>query len=467
MVGDAARMNAPATLSARLAQALEERRAQGLERTLRARASDEPFLDLANNDYLRLSQHPAVKAAAVAATERWGCSSSGSPLITGYTAEHDALLDTLKQWCGFPCGLIWNTGFAANAAILSGLPRRGDLVLADRLIHNSMISGLLASGARLQRYRHLDLDHLRELLEKNRAGEGAVFVVSETVYSMDGDYPDLHAMAALKERYGFVWILDEAHALGWYGRTGSGLIEAAGVTGAVDVMVGTLGKGLGSMGAFTLFQDEVLRRYLINHAGEFIYSTYLPPACAAAARQAVELLRENPGQCDRLHALSRVFRQMLPGVPGSDAPDPERKDTDDLAAGIAAASCPVISTADYPTVAGTDPHGWPAGDKKSKADENEYSDAGVNPEGPANADSRGVAGADSRVVAGADSPIVPVRVPDPVKAAAALLEQGIRVGAIRPPTVPAGEGRLRISLNAELGEADLKRVAAAVNAVRA
>jgi 8-amino-7-oxononanoate synthase len=382
MAGGADGVSSPAALSARLGRELDERRSQGLERTLHARVADEPLLDLANNDYLRLSQHPAVKAAAIAATERWGCSSAASPLITGYTEAHEALLAELRDWCGFACGLVWNTGFAANAAVLSGLPCRGDLVLADRLIHNSMIHGLLASGARLQRYRHLDLDHLAELLEQTAGQYETVFVVSETVYSMDGDYPELRAMAELKQRYGFFWILDEAHALGWYGAGGSGLIEAAGVGDSVDLMVGTLGKGLGSMGAFTLFHDEVLRRHLINHAGEFIYSTYLPPSCAVAAHKAVELIRQQPTERPRLHAMARDFRKMLPGVPDGDAP------------------------------------------------------------------------------------IVPVRVDDPVAAAAALREQGIRVGAIRPPTVPAGEGRLRISLNASLTEPDLRRVAVAVNAVR-
>ncbi|MBC2593634.1 8-amino-7-oxononanoate synthase [Ruficoccus amylovorans] len=412
MASDAFPVSSPAALSARLAKELNQRRVEGLERVLRVRRAEESLLDLANNDYLRLSRHPEVKAAALAATERWGCSSAASPLITGYTEAHEGLLAKLLAWCGFPCGLVWNTGFAANSAVLSGLPRRGDLVLADRLIHNSMVNGLLASGARLQRYRHLDLDHLSELLEKAAGQYETVFVVSETVYSMDGDYPDLRAMAALKARHGFVWILDEAHALGWYGERGSGLIEAAGVAAEVDIMVGTLGKGLGSMGAFTLFRDEVLRRHLVNHAGEFIYSTYLPPSCAAAAEKSIDLIRSKPAERARLHALSREFRALLAG--GTDT----SRETDDESRDVTA--------------------------------------------GPGGGAFDG--GNDS---ACADAPIVPVRVPDPVAAAATLLEQGIRVGAIRPPTVPAGEGRLRISLNAELTAADLQRVAAAVNAVRA
>ncbi len=367
-------------LESRIDAALDQRVAAGLERVLKVRASHEALLDLANNDYLRLSQHPQVKAAAMAAIERWGCSSSASPLITGFTEAHAELLDTLKSWYGFRAGMLWNTGYAANQAVLGKLPQRGDLVLADRLIHNSMISGLLSSGARLQRYRHLDLKHLASLLAETEKEERTVFVVTESVYSMDGDYPDLQAMAELKRRHGFVWIVDEAHAIGWYGQTGSGLVEATGVAAEVDVLVGTLGKGLGSMGAFTLFRDERLERYLTHFAGEFIYSTYLPPACAAAAQAAVEIIANAAGQAERLQAMSRKIRRAIYKAPVGDAP------------------------------------------------------------------------------------IIPVRTDDPVAVASTLCAAGYRVGAIRPPTVPQGEARLRISLNANLSEHELTRLAETINA---
>lgn len=383
MAHGTASLSASSLLAERLAAGLEARRLQGLQRELRVRQPGSHVLDLSNNDYLRLSQHPEVKAAAIAATEQWGCSSSASPLISGYTAAHESLLETLKAWYGFSSGMLWNTGYAANQAVLSQLPQRGDLVLADRLIHNSMINGLLASGARLQRYRHLDMAHLEELLSNAGEGERAVFVVTESVFSMDGDYPDLRVMAELKARHGFVWIVDEAHAIGWYGKSGSGLAEAIGVTGHIDVLVGTLGKGLGSMGAFTLFHDDALRRHLLNHAGEFIYSTYLPPACAVAAEAAIGLVRAEPGRCGRLCALSRRFRGMLPAAPAG------------------------------------------------------------------------------------DSPIVPVPVDDPVEAADSLRERGILAGAVRPPTVPEDEGRLRVSLHADLTESELQPIAAAIKEVLA
>ncbi|MEM9226812.1 MAG: aminotransferase class I/II-fold pyridoxal phosphate-dependent enzyme, partial [Verrucomicrobiota bacterium] len=215
-------------LQARLKAALQQRRTDGLERVVKVRSESNGTFDLASNDYLRLAQHPDVKAAAITATERWGCSSSASPLINGFTEAHAELLESLKDWCGFAHGMLWNTGYAANQAVLSQLPQRGDVVLADRLIHNSMVNGMLASGARLIRYRHLDLEHLASLLDEHQ--ERTVFVVTESVFSMDGDYPDLATMAQLKEQHGFVWIVDEAHALGWYGERGSGLCEHYGIS---------------------------------------------------------------------------------------------------------------------------------------------------------------------------------------------------------------------------------------------
>lgn len=273
------------------AAAVDKRADDKLERVLTPRSHNrfKHDLNLADNDYLRLSQEERVIAASQQATAQWGTSSSASPLITGYTTLHKQLEDRLKTWHGFACGLIWNSGYAANQAILAQLPSRGDLILADRFIHNSMIAGILRSGAQLMRYQHCDLNHLEALLQKHCGRKRKVFVVTESVFSMDGDYPDFKAMAALKQRYAFFWIVDEAHALGWYGEHGSGLVEQCGCQPAVDLLVGTLGKGLGSMGAYTLFHNDTLRRYFINFASEFIYSTYLPPGAVAAALAAVDI----------------------------------------------------------------------------------------------------------------------------------------------------------------------------------
>jgi 8-amino-7-oxononanoate synthase len=367
---------------------------------VRVTASAPGELNLADNDYLDLARDPAVGEAAAAAA-RVRTSSSASPLITGWREEHERLTADLCAWHGLPHGLIWNSGYTANAAVLGNLPREGDRAFADRLIHNSMIAGLLRSGASLRRYPHLDLDRLEAWLEESpdkrvgpafaEASEGKdnalhlLFVVTESVFSMDGDYPDLARLVALKRRHGFCLILDEAHALGWYGPEGAGLARAAGIVDAVDVLVGTLGKTLASGGAYTLFRDEAVRDYLTNFAGEFIYSTALPPANAAAAAAAIVRVRELAPEQPRWHAQSRSFRSAL-------------------------------RTA-----------GWSA------------------PDG--------------------DSPVVPVRLDGEeaaLSASAHLSAAGIRVAAVRPPTVPAGTSRLRISLKRTFGAEEQERVIGAL-----
>lgn len=367
---------------------LSETARLGRERVLAPIPARKDFLDLSDNDYLRMANDPAVREGAVRAVGAWGGSSSASPLITGYKEIHAALERELCAWLGFRCGLIWNTGYAANSCVLGTLPQSGDRIFSDRLIHNSMISGILKSGAKFQRFRHNDVAHLRELLEKTRAENfaGTVFVAVESVYSMDGDYPDLEAMARLRDEFGFVWIVDEAHATGWFGKNGGGLIDALGLAGKVDVLVGTLGKSLGAAGAYTLFNDETLRRYLINFGAEFIFSTYLPPAACGAALAAVRRVRNfSPEERAAMPALSRAWRSRLR----------------EIAPGI--------------------------------------------PDG--------------------DSPVVPVPIggeAETLRAAARLRERGFRVGAIRPPTVPAGTARLRLSLNRTLSPRDLDRFAAAL-----
>lgn len=356
-----------------IAQSLESRRKSGMLRNLQVYNPQEGGLNLADNDYLGLSRHPKVVAAAQVALEQWGCSASASPLVTGRLAVHRDLEDAVCQWHGFPHGMVWNSGFQANRSILGMLPKKGDLVLADRLVHRSMISGILQSGAQFRRYRHLDLGHLEDLLERGAGCLGRVFVVTESVFSMDGDAPDLRLMAELKSKHGFFWIVDEAHALGWYGVQGSGLVEAAGVAESVDILVGTLSKTLGSQGAYALFREGCWREYLINFAEDFVYSTYLAPASVGAALVAVGLVQEMCGLRTALQDGSRRFRKILQEtVP--DVPDQ-------------------------------------------------------------------------------DSPIVPVVLGDVERTGLAhqmLRQLGILTGCIRPPTVPQGTSRLRISLKADL-----------------
>ena len=308
----------------RLRQSLAQREGSSLRRKLTARASTDTRVNLADNDYLGLSRDPAVVAAGVAALLEWGASSSASPLVTGYTEIHQQLEHTLAAWQGYEYGLVMNTGFSANSAVLGGLPKKGDLILADRLVHASMLDGIMASGARLRRFAHNDLDALELMLHEEPALDGVIFVVTESVYSMDGDSPDLKRLASLRKRFGFCWVLDEAHATGWYGATGSGLQEARDAFAAADIVVGTLGKGLGSQGAYVLSHAPEVRDALINFAGEFVYSTYLAPSCAAAALAAVERVKGMSGERAELHALSHAWRDGLLeagfAVPSGDSP---------------------------------------------------------------------------------------------------------------------------------------------------
>jgi len=298
-------------LQSRLKAKLDERKRAGLFRSLQSSNADLGILNLANNDYLDLAKDKRMQSAGIEALKRYGCSSSASPLITGYGRVHEELKQTLCRWHGFSHGLIWNSGYAANQAVLSLLPQKGDLVLADRLVHNSILSGILKSGARLIRYRHTDLDHLEALLVDHSEAKRSIFVVTESVFSMDGDWPDLERLAKLKESFEFFWILDEAHALGWHGDQGQGLASELGVDDRLDLLVGTMGKALGSLGAYTLFRGESVRDYLVNFSEEFIYSTYLSPANAAIAVEALDIIRASATLRRQGREISKAIRSSL------------------------------------------------------------------------------------------------------------------------------------------------------------
>lgn len=304
----------------RMEKVLAQREAEGLLRSLKVRSASDSRINLADNDYLNLSHDDGVIAAAASALKTWGASSSASPLVTGYTELHQELEETLAQWHGYNHALVLNTGFSANTAVLGGLPKKGDIVLADKLVHASMIEGILSSDATLRRFPHNDLDKLEALLEESKRGDTTVFVVTESIYSMDGDCPDLARINKLKQRYDFCWVLDEAHATGWHGPTGSGMQEEQGVRACADIVVGTLGKALGSQGAYILCQESVIKNTIINFTAEFIYSTYLNPASVGAALAAIARTKNLVKERTELHQLSRDWRSALRSV-GFDVPD--------------------------------------------------------------------------------------------------------------------------------------------------
>jgi len=275
------------------------------------RVSQNVRVNLSGNDYFQLRFNQDVQDGALRAMESFGTGSGASPLLSGFLPCHQDLLNKLLKWKHKPFGMLFNTGFLANQAVMKHLPGKKDLVLADRLIHHSIAQALTQGQARFKRYNHIDLDHLEDLLIKHQNKYETLFVVTESVFSMDGDYPDLNRLVELKRKIPFVLILDEAHGTGVYGKTGGGLAEAMNVLEEVDVLVGTLGKSLASAGAYVLAGSEAVVQTLTNVAGEYIYSTFLTPAQAGAALSAIEVIQNAEDKRRHLRSLAKNFRRRL------------------------------------------------------------------------------------------------------------------------------------------------------------
>ena len=331
-------------------------------------------LNFASNDYLNLSRHPEVVAAAADAVERYGCGAGASRLMAGHLDLHDQLEAALAAMVGTEAALVFGSGFLTNLGVLTTLAGQGDVVFADRQNHASLVDGMRLSGATWHRYRHQDLDHLEHLLKKHRSG-GRRIIVSDSVFSMDGEIAPLRGLRDVANRYDAVLMIDEAHAIGVMGPSGEGACRAIDVV--PDVVVGTLSKALGSYGGF-VGCSRTMRDLLINRARSFIYSTALPPACVGAAIKAIEVIRSAPAMGQTLLARARGFHERL-------------------------------------------------------------SDAGLN-------------------VWPFGSQIVPVRVGQnepAVRLAERLRQHGLIAPAIRPPTVPAGTARVRLSVTLAHTDDDL------------
>nr|WP_241263180.1 8-amino-7-oxononanoate synthase [Parahaliea mediterranea] len=371
-----------------MAATLEERRASGLYRErlnlasaqgARVRVAGRELLNFCSNDYLGLAAHPKVVESLRRAAAEYGVGSGASHLVCGHSAPHHALEEALADFTGRPRALLFGSGFAANTGTLAALLRAGDTVLQDRLNHASLLDGGLHSGARLRRFAHNDLDDLARKLERApEQADGATLVVVDGVFSMDGDVAPLAELAALTRERDAWLMVDDAHGFGVLGATGAGSTEAAGLGEAeVPVLMATLGKALGTAGAFVAGSEDLVEA-LLQLARNYIYSTAMPPAIAAAALTALQLLREEAWRRDHLRDLVERFRR-----------------------GAAQLGLPLAEV-----------HG----------------------------------------------PIQPLHVGEPDVAmalSAALRERGALVGAIRPPTVPAGTARLRVTLSAAHSEADV------------
>ncbi len=287
---------------------------------LQASPMDPALLDLASNDYLGLSRHPAVIVAARDELTRQGLGAGASRLVTGTRPVHRRLEEELAAWLGRRRVLLFPSGFQANLAAITALADRHSLVLADRLIHHSLLVGVRASGARLQRFAHNDLADLQRRLRNARSRDPRqrLLVLSESLFSMEGTSPPLPALAELCHQQGGLLVLDEAHALGVLGAGGRGLAWGE---ERVPLISGTFGKAFGSGGAF-LATDELLGDWLLQSSGAFRYTTALAPPLAAGALAALALLQADPEGSEALLRRAARWRERLaaagwPRPPGS------------------------------------------------------------------------------------------------------------------------------------------------------
>ena len=266
----------------------------------------QPLLAFCNNDYLGLANHPQVIEAWQAGAARWGVGGGASHLVVGHSGPHHALEEALAELTGRPRALLFSTGYMANLGAVTALVGQGDTVLEDRLNHASLLDAGLLSGARFKRYLHNDPQSLATRLEK---ATGNTLVVTDGVFSMDGDLADLPALAREAQARGAWLMVDDAHGFGPLGATGGGIVEHFGLSlEQVPVLVGTLGKAFGTAGAFVAGSDDLIES-LIQFARPYIYTTSQPPALACATLKSLELLRSEHWRREHLQALIHQFRE--------------------------------------------------------------------------------------------------------------------------------------------------------------
>jgi len=357
---------------------LDTLEALGLRRRLRHRSGPQgaeveidgrSVVNFGSNDYLGLASDPRIAQAAREALEREGWGSGASPLILGRSSQHVALERALAEFEGAAAALVFPSGFAANAGAIKALASRGDVIFSDDKNHASIIDGCRLSGARVQVYPHGDLEYLERMMQQ--AGRfRRRLLVTDTLFSMDGDFAPLRELASLAEQHDCMAMVDEAHATGVFGERGRGVCEAFGLEDRIHIRVGTLSKALGCAGGFVAGSQSLID-WLANRARSYVFSTAPPAPWCAAARQALEIVQQQP--------------QLRDAV---------RKNASDVRAGLRE-------------------QGWQLGDGESQ--------------------------------------IVPVFIGEPeltMQLADSLLQQGLFVPGIRPPSVPEGESLLRISISA-------------------
>jgi len=307
---------------------LDEIRGRGTHRRMRVLAGAQStrmsvdgreVLLFAGSNYLDLAHHPEVVEAAARAASQFGCAAGGSRLISGNLEIHEALEAELAEFLGTEAALIFNTGYMANLGVIPALADRGDVIVSDSLSHASIIDGCRLSRADTRVFPHGDLDALETVLRDAASSRRRVLVVVDGVYSMDGDIAPLAELVPLAKRWGADVLVDDAHGTGTLGATGRGAAELYGVNDDVDVVLGTLGKSLGSFGAFVA-GSRALRELLVNVARSFIFSCALAPPQVAAARAALAVVQSEPWRRKRLSDNARRLRERLADCEISTAP---------------------------------------------------------------------------------------------------------------------------------------------------
>jgi glycine C-acetyltransferase/8-amino-7-oxononanoate synthase len=300
-----------------IVERLEELREAGLYRRMRMVSGPQgprvlldgkEVLLLCSNNYLGLADHPRVRTAAAEAAMRYGVGAGASRLVSGNMTLHRRLEERLAAFKESERCVLFGSGYLANMGVIQALAKKGDVVFSDALNHASIIDGCRLAGAETFVYRHLDMEHLEWGLRES-AGRGSL-IVTDGVFSMDGDVAPLIRIVELARRYDARVMVDEAHATGVLGPGGRGSVAAAGLQGEIDVVVGTLGKALGSYGAYVCC-DTAMKRYLVNTARTLIFSTGPAPPVVAGAIAAVDLLAEQPRRVERLSRNSQTLRTAL------------------------------------------------------------------------------------------------------------------------------------------------------------
>jgi glycine C-acetyltransferase len=267
-------------------------------------------INLASNNYLGLCNHPKLREAAIAATEKYGVGSGAVRTIAGTMRIHMELEEKIAAFKGVQACVVFQSGFAANAGTVGSILGKDDFILSDELNHASIIDGARLSRAKIKVFRHKDVAHAEELLQEIQHEQGRKLLITDGVFSMDGDIGPVDKLAQLAEKYGAIMMIDDAHASGVLGRNGRGSADHFDVTDKVDVQVGTLSKAIGALGGYVCGSRDLID-YLYHRARPFLFSTSHPPSVAATCIAAFDILENEPDRIERLWANTAYFKQQL------------------------------------------------------------------------------------------------------------------------------------------------------------